>query len=183
MNAETYRVPPTNPFVGKANYLPEIWAYGLRNPYRFSFDKLTGDLYIADVGEARFEEVDYQPAGDKGGENYGWNLWEGFERFKTDPAQPPPTVFPVVVYDHSQGCAIIGGYVYRGNALPKLNGFYFYGDYCNGNIWAVSRDSTGNWRTGLFAATGSQISSFGQDEQGELYFVDYKGSVWRLRAK
>lgn len=181
VNADTYTVPPTNPFVGKAEFLPEIWAYGLRNPWRFSFDRATGDLYIGDVGEDKWEEVDFQPAKSHGGENYGWSIYEGKERF----SQATPNgdeVMPVAVFGHDEGCAMVSGYVYRGKALPALAGVYFYGDYCYGRIWALYQTASGEWKNSIFSQTGRQISSFGEDEQGEIYMVDYKGIIFRLQA-
>jgi glucose/arabinose dehydrogenase len=183
VNADTYTVPDTNPFVGQADAKPEIWAYGLRNPWRFTFDRKTGDLYIADVGGDDFEEVNFQSATSKGGEDYGWSAWEGNEQHKQVQANGD-VISPVATYSHKDGCSISGGYVYRGEKLPDLDGIYFYGDYCNGRIWTLERNGAGVWTTTL---TGWQpgkfvVSSFGQDEAGELYLVDYKGAIYRLDA-
>lgn len=173
-----YKVPPSNPFVGHEGARPEIWAYGLRNPWRASFDRATGDLYIADVGQDLYEEIDFQPAGDKGGENYGWSYMEGTHPYKGTP--PAGLVPPVVDYSHAVGgCAVIGGYVYRGAALPELDGVYFYGDDCSGLTWTLVRVG-GAWQSALFQKTGFTISSFGLDEAGELYVCDLHGDVYRL---
>ncbi len=182
--ADNLKIPPSNPFVGNSAFLPEIWAYGLRNPWRFSFDRANGDLYIGEVGEATWEEIDFQPASSKGGENYGWNYYEGFELFAKKPIPPGLTfVPPIAVYGHTEGCAVMGGYVYRGKALPNLAGIYFYADYCSGRMWTTYRAADGKWQTAVFMNTQHIISSFGEDEQGELYFLDYKGEVYRLAAK
>ncbi len=181
VNADPYAVPDTNPFVGQDDVKPEIWAYGLRNPWRITFDRQTGDMYVADVGGDDFEEVSFQPADSEGGINYGWNAWEGNERHAEMQANGD-VVPPVATYSHTDGCSITGGYVYRGAKLPELDGIYFYGDYCNGRIWTLERNGAGIWTATL---TGWQpgrfvISSFGEDESGELYVADYKGGIYRL---
>jgi glucose/arabinose dehydrogenase len=177
--AQPYRLPPDNPSFGP-DAPPEIWAIGLRNPWRFSFDRLTGDLYIADVGQNRFEEVNFQPAG-QGGQNYGWRFREGFEPFAGDPRGLVLTD-PVFQYDHSQGCSITGGYVYRGKALPRLVGAYLFGDYCSGLVWALRRGDDEAWQGEVLLETGLNISSFGEDEVGELYLVDHRGAIYQLVA-
>jgi len=180
VNADTYKVPATNPFVGKAGYAPEIWAIGLRNPWRFSFDRETGDMYIGDVGVANWEEIDFQPADSKGGENYGWNFYEGKTRFR-DATAPANIIMPIFDYPHQTGCAsVTGGYVYRGGRIPALRGIYFFGDYCDGRVWITTGAATRQWQTTLFKGTGKTISSFGEDERGDLYLVDYKGGIYRL---
>ena len=181
INNDSYKVPDSNPFVKDSAYRPEIWAMGFRNPWRFSFDTATGDLYIGDVGEANWEEIDYQPTGDKGGENYGWNLYEGDTVF-TQGASPTGLTMPIQVYDHGQGCAIIGGYVYRGKALPALDGLYFYGDYCSEQIWTLHRDANNVWQNSAFMKTKFQITAFGEDEAGELYLLDLQGDLYKLAA-
>jgi glucose/arabinose dehydrogenase len=182
VNAETYTVPPDNPFVDAPAYKPEIWALGLRNPWRFSFDRQTGDLYIADVGQWLWEEIDFQPAGSPGGENYGWSAYQGSHEYleQSQPVDPASLTPPVVEYDHGQGCSVTGGYVYRGRALLDLQGVYFFGDYCSGSIFAARRGSLGQWQQTLWIDTGNIITSFGEDESGELYFTDYKGGIYRL---
>jgi glucose/arabinose dehydrogenase len=183
--AGAYTIPPDNPFIERDDARNEIWAYGLRNPWRFSFDRLTGDLYIADVGQNAFEEVNFQPADSAGGENYGWNYMEGFAPFRGQPPAGVTLVPPVVDYPLDRpNCAVTGGYVYRGSALPALNGVYFYGDYCSGRIWWLLRDpASGEWQSELFMQTDLRISSFGQDAAGELYVVDHNGAIYRLVAR
>jgi len=168
----TYRVPPTNPFVGQQGTRPEIWALGLRNPWRMTFDRQTHDLWIADVGQGLREEVDFQPAGSTGGQNYGWSVYEGTRCFRGgDSCNTPGLTAPVGEYDHTLGCSITGGYVYRGSAYPGLVGTYLFGDYCSGRIFAITRNG------GAFAArqivdTAFGISTFGEDERGNLYLYD-----------
>lgn len=175
-----YAIPPTNPLNGRAGK-DEIWAFGLRNPWRISFDRLTGDLYIADVGQRKIEEINFQPAGSPGGQNYGWRIWEGSSRYAQGSA--PGAVFPVLEYQHGQGhCSVTGGYVYRGQALPQLVGTYLYGDYCSGQIWGARREGNA-WRSEPLLATTMRISSFGEDEAGELYLVDHGGVLYRLEPQ
>jgi len=180
-----YAVPPGNPFLESPDdpaTLAEIWAYGLRNPWRMSFDRLTGDLYIGDVGAGTWEEVDVQLASSGGGQNYGWPMYEG-DTCYSGPCDSTGKVFPVTVYDHSGGrCAISGGYVYRGPAYPALHGYYFYGDYCSGDMYALADDS-GTWVVTSLPDTSYSISSFGEDEQGEVYVVDLNGAIYRLRYR
>lgn len=175
-----YRIPNNNPFVGQQGYQGEIWALGLRNPWRFSFDRQSGDLYIADVGQNAWEEVDFQPADSRGGENYGWDITEGMRCYE------PPSgcdtgglTLPVFTYDHSQGCSITGGFVYRGSQFPSMQGIYFFGDFCSGKIWGLQRQGL-SWQSALIADTSYNISTFGEDEAGELYVAHYNGSIYRL---
>ena len=176
-HGDPYAIPAGNPFAsggGKA----EIWAYGLRNPWRFSFDAATGDLYIGDVGQNTWEEIDYLPAGSPGGANFGWNAMEGTHPFKG--SDSVAFVAPVIDYSHAGGnCSVTGGYVYRGAALPEWNGVYFYGDYCTGTVWGLLKGATG-WQSAHLFDTGTSISSFGVDEQGELYLAWYGGGIYRL---
>ena len=175
-----YGIPPDNPGLTQNLLLaPQIWAWGLRNPWRFSFDRVTGELYIADVGQDRREEVNVQPADSPGGVNYGWRPMEGSLPFRNEPVTGGLQL-PAFEYGHAVGCSITGGYVYRGLSLPELRGIYLYGDWCSGNMWAAWRDAAGEWRNILFRATGVQISSFGEDEDGELYVLDYAGVIYRL---
>jgi glucose/arabinose dehydrogenase len=176
---EPYEVPADNPFVG-VDGRDEIWAYGLRNPWRFSFDRGTGDLWIGDVGQDRFEEVDRQPAAFAGGANYGWSLWEGWERYWTD-GVAADYVPPVAVYGHDPPCSVTGGYVYRGAAQPWLDGSYLFGDYCTGLVWTLDPDG-GGWDMRVALDSSLRITSFGEDEAGEVYVVDYGGAVYRLVA-
>ena len=173
-----YGIPEDNPFVDDGGK-PEIWSYGWRNPWRFSFDRATGDFYIADVGQNQYEEVNFEPAGSPGGLNYGWNIIEGLHAY-SGAAFPENAVMPIAEYNHSLGCSITGGYVYRGEAIPDLQGVYLYSDFCTGRIWAAYRDESGAWQSDLFIETGKQVSSFGEDEDGELYLVDYSGALYRI---
>ncbi len=172
---DPYGIPPDNPFVGHPEARPEIWAYGLRNPWRYSFDRATGDLYIADVGQNAYEEIDYQPAGSQGGENYGWNFMEGAHPFKGQ--APAGLSAPVVEYLHQVGgCSVTGGYVYRGPSLPALNGVYLYGDYCSGQVWALYRSGS-SWENVALLNAFFTISSFGEDANGEVYVLDHGGGA------
>ncbi len=179
-----YGIPPDNPFIGDPAALPEIWALGLRNPWRFSFDRLTGDLWIADVGQDNFEEVNVQAAGSAGGENYGWRLMEGTSCFNpASGCNDGSLALPVVQYDHSLGCSISGGYRYRGQDHPGLAGVYFYGDFCTGRIWGASQDAAGSWTAAELLDTDFRISAFGEDEQGEMYVAylsSNAGTVFRI---
>jgi glucose/arabinose dehydrogenase len=177
-DALPYAVPPDNPFVGQPGIRPEIWILGLRNPWRFSFDRATGDLWIGDVGSATYEEVDYQPGGSLGGENYGWNLMEG--RSCRSDGGCDGFVPPVSGFDRDEGCVVTGGYVYRGRAIPALASVYLFADYCGGSVWGLRPDGEGGWTRLGPVETGLRISSFGEDANGELYLVNLDGSVYRL---
>ncbi len=173
-NGDPYAIPADNPFVTRGEVRPEIWAYGLRNPWRFSFDRASGDLYIADVGQNAYEEVNFQPAGSAGGENYGWRYFEGTHTFRDAASAPPDVVPPIAEYGRDDGCSVTGGYVYRGAALPELAGVYLFGDYCSGLIWSLQRLG-GAWQRATFGDTDFNISSFGEDAVGELYVLDHRG--------
>lgn len=178
-----YAIPADNPFASGGGR-PEIWAYGLRNPWRFSFDALTGDLYIADVGQDQWEEVDFLEAGSPGGTNFGWSYREGAHAYKGQPPENLTLTEPVAEYSHAQGCSITGGVVYRGVNLPALHGVYLYGDYCSGNFWGLLRNPDGTWQNQLLMATGFTISSFGTDEAGDVYLLEYqKGEIYQLTSK
>jgi glucose/arabinose dehydrogenase len=177
-----YVIPPDNPFVNDPPALGEIWAYGLRNPWRFSFDRVTHRLFAGDVGQDNYEEVDIITKG----RNYGWNIMEGRHCY------PPPTTDcdktgltpPIAEYSHSEGQAIIGGYVYRGAAIPALRGIYVFGDYISGKIWGLRLVSPGTWRRVLLLSSGKFISGFGQDAAGELYLLDYNsGIVYSIQSQ
>jgi glucose/arabinose dehydrogenase len=183
-----YRIPSENPFINNSNYRPEIWSLGLRNPWRFSFDQTTGDLYIADVGQNSLEEVDFQSSTSKGGENYGWNILEGNACYSPSTGCIPPSDYvpPVAEYEHgtndSNGCSITGGFVYRGTDNPNMQGIYFYGDYCTGRIWGLQYDGN-QWQNALLLSSGLNyaISTFGEDESGEIYVADRSnGDVYRI---
>jgi glucose/arabinose dehydrogenase len=177
-SAGLYSVPPDNPFVGQGGARAEIWAYGLRNPWRFSLDSTTGRLFVADVGQGSFEEVDIVA---KGG-NYGWNIMEGTHCY-----QPPTGCdttgldLPIVDYSHSEGSSVTGGYVYRGTRNQELRGLYIFGDFITGRIWTLTETSPGVWARALLLDTDLNISAFGLDPAGELLVVDYNGAVYRLR--
>ena len=197
-----YQIPDTNPFIDNVDALSEIWAYGLRNPWRFSFDKKTGDLYIGDVGQNSWEEINFQSANSSGGENYGWNQFEGFDDFIENPdinnAIAPIHVYPnnaniykvILGWDEDDvyGCSITGGYVYNGKKIESLKGYYLFADYCTGRIWAFQfvnsqiqnlKELTEDINLGNGKGTIS-ISSFGEDADGELYIIDYSGDIYRL---
>lgn len=178
-----YAVPADNPFVGQDGARPEIWAYGLRNPWRFSFDRATSDLFIADVGQNAYEEVHFQPAASAGGENYGWNTMEADTCFSAASCEQDGLELPVAVYPHggdAGGCSVTGGYVYRGAQFPQLVGAYLYADYCSGNLWAL-RQAGGAWQSELVSRLEIRTSSFGEDEAGELYLTDSDGGgLYRL---
>ena len=175
-SGDPYAIPDGNPFKGGGGK-PEIWAYGLRNPWRFSFDRATGDLYIGDVGQDTWEEIDYLPANSPGGTNFGWNLREGANPFKGTPPDGLKLTEPIFQYKHPTGCSITGGYVYRGAALPEFNGIYLFGDYCNGKIWGLLRGADGAWQNQLLFKSGAFLSSFGEDDAGELYLTDNTNGV------
>ncbi len=174
---KAYGIPNSNPYaaggVAPGAGLPEIWAYGLRNPWRFSFDRANGDLYIGDVGQNAWEEVDRQPASSGGGENYGWNAMEGKHCYASG-CSAPGAIAPVAEYSHSLGCSISGGYVYRGSRQPGLRGIYVFGDYCAGTIFTIPAGTTSATPLAV-ASSGLQISSFGEGEDGEIYVVDLSG--------
>jgi len=180
---DQYSSPLSNPFIGNAGYRPEIWALGLRNPWRFSFDLETGDLYIADVGQNLYEEVNIQPAASSGGENYGWNIMEGFHCYNSASCNQSGLTLPVVEYGHSLGdCSITGGFVYRGREFSVLQGVYIYGDYCSGKIWGLRR-AGGAWENKLILDSDLLISTFGEDEAGNLYVADHAtGDIYKIIA-
>jgi glucose/arabinose dehydrogenase len=180
-NGDPYAIPPDNPFAQRGG-APEVWAYGLRNPWRFSFDRLTGDLFIGDVGQNSYEEIDYLPAGSPGPTNFGWNYREGAHPFAGEPAGRVELTDPVAEYGRDQGITVIGGYVYRGSELPEWQGIYLYGDYGTGLIWGLFRDTGGAWQNSVLFQSGFTITSFGEDESGEIYLVDYPGSLYRLEG-
>jgi glucose/arabinose dehydrogenase len=181
-----YGIPPSNPFRTSAH--PEIWALGLRNPWRYSFDRYNGNLWIADVGQGEWEEVNFQPAASIGGVNYGWRRMEGTHCFNPSTNCNPTgqLVLPVIEYEHVGGlCSVTGGFVYRGARYPRLHGTYVYGDFCNGMIFgAVRNPSTGAVTTRELADTNLFISTFGEDVNGELYVADWRGNgtIYRITA-
>ncbi len=179
---DRYGIPPSNPYKGSKPGLGEIWAKGLRNPWRISFDRATGALYVADVGQSRREEVNRQPKGAKGGRDYGWNIMEGRTCYRSSKCPLAGDTLPVMEYTHAGGnCAITGGYVYRGSAYPSLRGRYVFGDYCSGRIWTIPSVGS-NLAEQQAAHTSLTITSFGEDQAGELYLVSGDGGLYRLRA-
>lgn len=173
---EPYAIPPDNPYVGTEGYRNEIWALGLRNPRKFSFDSQTGDLYIADVGDLQFEEINHQSASSAGGHNYGWSIMEGVHCYEPKSCQSQDLIWPVAGYDHSLGCAVVGGLVYRGALFPHLQGVFLYADLCTGDIWGL-RSADDGWSNALLLKGPFQISSIGADEDGNLYVADYDGGT------
>jgi glucose/arabinose dehydrogenase len=175
-----YSIPSTNPFVNQKDARPEVWAYGLRNPWRFTFDRANGDLYIGDVGQEDWEEVDYQPGSSGGGENYGWNRMEGNHCFFQEDCSSEGLTMPIAEHSHQEGCSVTGGYVYRGTRFPAMQGFYFYGDYCNGRMWILRFDGAA-WQKSPPIETQVGMSTFGEDEAGNLYVADHgEGRIYQI---
>jgi glucose/arabinose dehydrogenase len=175
---EPYAIPASNPKVEGAR--PEIWATGLRNPWRFSFDRATGDLFIGDVGNAFREEINYEPAGTPGGRNYGWSAREGSGCApEFDCPDVPNLTPPLYEYAHEEGCSVTGGVVYRGSKYPSLQGIYLFGDFCNSMIWGLRQTEEG-WKQYAFGTPEGLLVSFAEDEDGEVYIVDYDGNLLRL---
>ncbi len=173
---DPYAIPADNPFAGSGR--PEIWDYGLRNPWRIAFDSLTGDLYIADVGQGAWEEVNFEPAGSGGGFNYGWDFREGAHPFEG--VAPGGLTDPVAEYSHNFGCSVSGGVVVRSPTLQAWDGVYLYGDFCSGLVWGMIRDASAAWQTAVLFDTGLRITSFGVDAAGEVYLLHRGGAVFRL---
>jgi len=172
-NGDPYSIPADNPFGN------EVWAYGLRNPWRMSFDRATGDLWIGDVGQNQYEEIDYLPAGSPGGANFGWSIMEA--SYGYDGVAQPGLLLPAAEYSHDFGCSVTGGYVYRGS-MPEWNGIYLYGDYCSGTVWGLILVD-GQWQSQVLFEADLRITSFGEDEAGELYLVSDTGSIYILAKK
>ena len=181
-NGDPYAIPPLNPFVGRQGAREEIWAYGLRNPWRFSFDRATGDMFIGDVGANRVEEINFQPAASSGGENYGWPMVEAVDcPLFPEACLDESLTKPIRYHRHDLGCAVIGGYRYRGAEVPPLSGVYVYGDYCGGRLFAAGQVEGGDWKELDRRVTPFDFTSFGEDEAGELYFADsFEGRVYRV---
>ncbi len=181
LEAGGYAVPADNPFTASTGTRPEVWSYGLRNPWRVDFDPATGDLYVADVGQARWEEVSVSAAGGRG-VNFGWSVMEGPDCFGTDSCDEAGLELPVVWYGHGEGCSITGGLVYRGSAIPALQGHYFYSDFCAGWVRSFRLENGAavdqfEWPT---LAPGGSVPSFGRDAAGELYVLSAGGAVYRI---
>ncbi|HET9344681.1 MAG TPA: PQQ-dependent sugar dehydrogenase [Candidatus Limnocylindrales bacterium] len=190
-SGKAYRIPPTNPFAGATAGLDEIWARGLRNPWRWSFDRITGDLWIGDVGQGRYEEIDRSTASGGGGRgvNYGWNDMEGRHCFEpmsgcsTSGKTLPIVEFPHDVAGTNDNCSVTGGYVYRGERFPLLRGGYFFGDFCSSRIWVVGAAAASPATPTLLPITTTDIVSFGQDEDGELYVVSLGGGISQITER
>ncbi len=175
VSGETVQSPPDNPFVDRPGVRPEVYAYGLRNPWRFSFDRSNGEIWAGDVGQSRWEEVDRIIAGG----NYGWNIMEGFDCFRAATCDRSGLQLPRAAYGREGGCSITGGYVYRGESMPELQGWYIYGDFCSGMIWAVNTEDDSE--PVLLAGTGLSISSFGELPDGELLVITFDNAIYRLQ--
>ncbi len=180
-----YTVPVDNPFVGDPTTADEIWALGFRNPWRITFDSQTGDLFIGDVGNYRQEEINFQQAGDQGGQNYGWRCYEGNAPFNTNGCAPINTyTFPIHAYAQEPGCAVTGGYVYRGNQFPFLDGYYIFSDLCSGELWTLHQSGPDSWQPTWRGTEMANISSFGEASDGEIYAVDYTyGNLYQITAE
>jgi len=186
----SYAIPPDNPYLGENRLPDEAWAIGLRNPWRFSFDRATGDLWIGDVGQNRREEIDLQAAGTPGGRNYGWKPMEGTLCFKDDQCEvdtpacgAPELTLPVLEYPHDDDeCSVTGGYVYRGRAIPSLVGSYLFGDYCSGRIWAAKPGKNG-FDVRYLPERATSIVTFGEDRDGEVWVGTYQGTAHKLVPK
>jgi glucose/arabinose dehydrogenase len=176
-----YTVPASNPFLNRAGFRPEIWAIGMRNPWRFSFDRLTADLFIADVGQGLFEEIDFQTGQSAGGENYGWRIMEGIHCFNPNPCTQAGLTLPIHEYNHSAGdCSVTGGYVYRAAQFPRMQGLYLFGDFCSGRIWGL-RFENNAWTNALLLDNSFQLSAFGEDEAGNVFVAAYNtGEIHKL---
>ena len=184
-NGAPYAIPGDNPFVGDPKAHDEIWAIGLRNPFRISFDRLTGDLWIGDVGQNDWEEINFQSVNSPGGENYGWRCYEGNHSYNISGCEPASTmVFPIAEYSNNQttGCSVTGGFVYRGSKYPEMYGYYIFTDFCSGIFWSVI-DSSGIWNLYSHGSLGSFFTTFGEDQNGELYLASRSGSIYEVTAK
>lgn len=178
-NGQPYAIPADNPFVNGGGRL-EIWGYGFRNPWRFSFDRLTGDMFIADVGQDSYEEIDYYPAGSPPGANFGWNIMEGWFCFNSETCNQDGLILPITLYGRNEGCSVTGGYMYRGTQYPNLYGNYFFADFCFGTIWGLF-PSDGSWlKAAVTGQTLLQITSFGEDVNGELYVLSRLGGLYQI---
>jgi glucose/arabinose dehydrogenase len=183
-HGDLYAIPSDNPFAAGGG-LPEIWAFGLRNPWRFTFDSLTGDLYIGDVGQNQWEEIDFLPAGFTGSPaNFGWNIWEGTHPYQDGEAGAVLNMIaPIFEYQHNSDCSVTGGEVYRGNLLTDFYGIYLFGDYCSGTIRGLLQEDSGLWQEQTLFSTPFHITSFGVDEEGELYLLDMDSGLYRLEER
>jgi glucose/arabinose dehydrogenase len=178
-----YSIPAGNPFANVTGAKKEIWAFGYRNPWRWSFDRANGNMFVGDVGQNLYEEIDFQPASSTGGENYGWRLMEGNHCYNPSSNCNNGSVkLPIIEFGHSTGCSVIGGYVYRGESIPAIVGTYLYSDYCAGNIWGAT-NASGKWTSSQLLATGFNVSTFGEGEKGALYIAQHAspgGAIYRI---
>jgi len=173
---KSYGIPKDNPFIRDKRFRPEIYAWGLRNPWRWSFDKKTGELWLADVGQNKWEEIDIIDAG----KNYGWNIAEGNHCYKSTACGTDDLTAPIYEYNHDEGCSITGGYVYRGSKLADLQGHYVFADYCSGKIWALQASNTGKYQRQLLIESGLNIASFAQGNDGEIYVIHHGGHIYAV---
>lgn len=178
LGPEPYTIPPGNPFVGGDGARPEIWTYGLRNPWRFSFDRMNNDLWIGDVGQDKWEEIDWRPAVKVAGTNFGWNAFDASHPTRMD--GPRNATAPIFEYSHDNGCSVVGGYVYRGKRIASLQGLYIFGDYCAGKVRALQRTGDGAALVDGFSLSLGDIVSFGQDATGEIYVLSLTGAIARI---
>jgi glucose/arabinose dehydrogenase len=176
-SAQPYAIPASNPFASRSGARGEIWTYGFRNPWRFSFDRATADMWIGDVGDSIAEEIDFQASDSHGGENYGWPTYEGSQCVDTKPCQQGGVVMPLVTYSHDMNCAVMGGYVYRGPTAPHLAGVYLFGDLCTGGVFSMRRAADQSWQRVELGFQPIKIDSFGEDPAGDVYVVDQQGGV------
>ncbi|MFO0360115.1 MAG: PQQ-dependent sugar dehydrogenase [Flavobacteriales bacterium] len=184
-NGSPFSIPPTNPFVGVPNTQAAIWSYGLRNPWKFSFDRQTGDIWLADVGQNAWEEVNMTPANSTGGENYGWRCYEGNAAYNTAGCAAQSTMLaPVQVYSHSAPtnfCSITGGVVYRGSKYPAMNGIYFFTDYCDGDIYGIAGSAGSGWTSTNYGPGGGAITAIQEDSAGEVYIIRQGGTIAKIK--
>jgi len=173
----SYSIPQDNPFIKDKRFRPEIYAWGLRNPWRWSFDKKTGELWLADVGQNKWEEINRINAG----ENYGWNRMEGNHCYKSKVCESHLFTAPIFEYSHDEGCSVTGGYVYRGSKLADLEGRYVFGDFCSGMIWALESTETGKYQRQLLIESGLNIASFAQGLDGEVYVIHHDGQIFAIK--
>ena len=184
-----YQIPADNPFVNRDDVFAEIWVYGLRNPWRFSFDRKTGDMFIGDVGGEEWEEIDWIPAS-TGGYDFGWNRYEATHLIEGQVADENVTM-PIYEYPHNRDgidtrkfqCSVTGGYIYRGKALPDLDGAYIFGDWCSGSIWSLRQTETGEWIQASFIEIEFKLNSFAEDADGEIYLLTVVNGIWKLTGR
>ncbi len=176
-SGEPYVIPQDNPFADSGGK-PEIWLYGLRNPWRIAFDRASGDFFIGDVGQSQWEEINFLPADSTAATNYGWNLREGAHDYSGGDAEG--LIDPIAEYDHSLGCSVTGGVVVRDPSLLTWQGVYLYGDYCSGRVWGLMQDESSAWLSAPLFKVAGTISSFGEDHAGRVYLVDHNGAIFRL---